>query len=191
MEVEPVTVTYPKFWKWADQILYATLVTRPTRSIVTRRSGTSQIDQSLWENLARLMGISMGVMLQAQQRQHQPNSTPITQAGRREFYSDWALAALMGYAQVYTKSGIPKTWVNFHMSKEHADKRQEILAGMMYWSKTNCIEIDTAIFFVKLAVEEMVKTKFNPGGLVPMYESAESGISPFMVIPRTTQEIEE
>ena len=37
----------------------------------------------------------------------------------------------------------------------------------------------------------MVKTKFNPGGPVAMYESAESGISPLMVIPRTTQEIEE
>ena len=51
--------------------------------------------------------------------------------------------------------------------------------------------IDTAVFFVKLEIEELVKTKFNPGGLVEMYESAESGISPLMVIPRTTQEIEE
>ena len=46
VEVEPVTITDPKFWKWADQILDATLGTKPTRSIVTRRSGTSQIDQS-------------------------------------------------------------------------------------------------------------------------------------------------
>ena len=37
----------------------------------------------------------------------------------------------------------------------------------------------------------MVKTKFNPGGPVALYERAESGISPLMVIPRTTQEIEE
>ena len=37
----------------------------------------------------------------------------------------------------------------------------------------------------------MVKTKFNPGGPVEMYESAESGISPLIVIPRTTQKIEE
>ena len=37
----------------------------------------------------------------------------------------------------------------------------------------------------------MVKTKFNPGGPVAIYESAESGISPLMVIPRTTQDIEE
>ena len=37
----------------------------------------------------------------------------------------------------------------------------------------------------------MAKTKFNPGDSVAMYESSESGISPLMVIPRTTQEIEE
>ena len=54
----------------------------------------------------------------------------------------------------------------------------------------NGIEIDTAVFFVKLKIEEMVK-KINPGDPAAMYESAESGISPLMVIPRTTQEIEE
>ena len=50
MEVEPVTVTDPKCWEWADQRLDATLVTRPTRSSVTRSSGTSKIDQAFWEN---------------------------------------------------------------------------------------------------------------------------------------------
>ena len=50
MEVEPVTVTDPTFWKWEDQILDATLGIRPTRSVVTRRIGTSQTDQSFWEN---------------------------------------------------------------------------------------------------------------------------------------------
>ena len=74
------------------------------------------------------------------------------------------------------------------MSKECAGNRQELLAGMMYWANTNGIEIDTAVFFVKLSIEEMVNC-FNPGGPVTMYESAESGISPLMVIPRTTQEI--
>ena len=46
MEVEPVTVTDPKCWKWADQRLDATLGTRPTRSVVPRGRGTSKIDQS-------------------------------------------------------------------------------------------------------------------------------------------------
>ena len=73
------------------------------------------------------------------------------------------------------------------MSKECADNRQGLLAGMMYWAKKNGIEIDTSIFLVKMAIEEMVKTKFNPGGPMAMYESAESDISPLIVIPRTTQ----
>ena len=66
MEVEPVTITDPKFWKWSDQRLDATLGTRPTRSVFTRRSGTSQINQYFWENLTKVMGSSMGEMLQAQ-----------------------------------------------------------------------------------------------------------------------------
>ena len=45
IEVEPVTVTDPKFWKWAEQRLDAIFVTSPTRYLVTRRSGTSHFDQ--------------------------------------------------------------------------------------------------------------------------------------------------
>ena len=60
---------------------------------------------------------------------------------------------------------------------------------MMYWTKTNRIKIDTSVLFVNLEIKGMLKTKFNPGDPVAMYESAESGISPLMVIPITTQEI--
>ena len=67
------------------------------------------------------------------------------------------MSALMGYAQVYTEAGIPKIWGTFQMSKEYADNCHELLAGMMYWAKTNDIEIYTAVFFVNLAIEEMVK----------------------------------
>ena len=78
MELEPVTVTDPKFWKWEDQRLDATLGTRPTRSVVTIRSGISQIDQSFWENLTKVMSSSMREMFQAQQNQQQATATPIS-----------------------------------------------------------------------------------------------------------------
>ena len=55
MKVEPVTATYPKFWKWAYQRFDDTLGTRPTRSPVTNSGGTSQIDQSFWENLTKVI----------------------------------------------------------------------------------------------------------------------------------------
>ena len=41
MKVEPVTSTYPKFWKWADQRFDTTSVTRTTISPVTNMGGTS------------------------------------------------------------------------------------------------------------------------------------------------------
>ena len=65
------------------------------------------------------------------------------------------------------------------------------MAGMIYWGTINVICIDTAVFLVKLGINEMVKTTFNQGGPVAIYETAESGISPLMVIPNTTQDIEE
>ena len=48
VEVEPFTIIDPKFWNWVDQRLDASLGKSPTRSIVTRRSGTSHIYQALW-----------------------------------------------------------------------------------------------------------------------------------------------
>ena len=93
----------------------------------------------------------------------------------------------MGYGQVYTEASIPNIWGKFQMCKECSENLQELLADMMYWARTNGIEIDTAVFFVKLAIKVMVKTKFNLVGPVEMYESAESGILPLMMIPRTTQ----
>ena len=43
------------------------------------------------------------------------------------------------------------------MSKECADNPQELLIGIMYWANTNIIKIDTAVFFVNLAIKEMSK----------------------------------
>ena len=52
------------------------------------------------------------------------------------------------------------------MSKECADNHQEIIAGMTYWDKKNGIEIDTAVLFVNISIDDMIKTKVNPGGPV-------------------------
>ena len=65
MKLDPVTATHPKFWKWADQKFDDTLGTRPTRSPVTKIGGTSHIDQSLWENLTKVMGSGIEAILQA------------------------------------------------------------------------------------------------------------------------------
>ena len=65
MGVDPVTTTDPQNWKWAEHRLDATLGTRPTRSPVTDRGGTSQIVQYYWENLKRVMGSGMVTMYES------------------------------------------------------------------------------------------------------------------------------
>ena len=124
MEVETVTSTDPNFFKWADQRLDDTLGKRLTRYPVTDRGGTSQIDQYFWENLTRVMCSGMGEILQAKQIQQQRTATHSAQVGRRDFYSDWSLTALMGYDQVYTETGIPRIWGKFNISMECADNCQ-------------------------------------------------------------------
>ena len=60
MEVGPVTATEPKFWKWTDQRLDATLGKIPTIYPVTNRDDTAHIYQTFWENLTKVMGSRIG-----------------------------------------------------------------------------------------------------------------------------------
>ena len=91
--------------------------TNPARSPVTNREGTAQMDQPFWGILTKFMGSIIGDMLQAQHIQNQTTAAPIAHVGHRKFYIDWALTALMEYAQVYTDSGIPIICGKFQMFK--------------------------------------------------------------------------
>ena len=59
------------------------------------------MNQYFWENLIKVMVSCIGKFLQALHIKQQPNAAPSAQAGHRMFYSDWSLAALIGYAQIY------------------------------------------------------------------------------------------
>ena len=90
------------------------------------------MDHSLWENLTKIMCSSIGAILQSEQRKHHPATFPGAQAGRRDFYSEWALTALMGYAPVYKESGIRIIWGKLQIAKECSDNLQELIIGMIY-----------------------------------------------------------
>ena len=84
------------------------------------------------------------------QQQQQPGSTNSVHTGRRDNYNTYALAALMGYANVFNTSGIPMIWGKFQKSKDLADNRQELKKGMECWSRMKRITIEKAILFLKL-----------------------------------------
>ena len=64
------------------------------------------------------MDRSIEAMIQEKNSQHQPAATPSAQEGLRELYSEWAITALMGYAQVYKESTILIIWGKIQMAKE-------------------------------------------------------------------------
>ena len=54
---------------------------------------------------------------------------------------------------------------------------------MECWTRIKRITIEKAILFLKLTLEDMIKRKFTPGGLVAIFESAENEINPLMILP--------
>ena len=97
----------------------------------------------------------------------------------------------MGYVNVPNTSEIPRIWGKFHQSKELTDNRQEVKKGMEFWARMKRITIEKSIFFIKLALEDIIKIRFTPGGSVLAFESAKSGITPLIVLPWGARAVEE
>ena len=182
LDVEQVTATYEEFWNWAEHRLYVTLGTKP-QNIAPSVEVPPQINSDFWENMTKMLETSKVVPHTQQTHQQHPGSTYGFQTGRRENYNDYALAALMGYANKLNTSDIPRTWGKFNQSKYLADDRQELNKGMDCWAIMKRITIDKDILFINLTVDEMINHRFTPGEPVVVFDSAENGITPLMVLP--------
>ena len=79
---------------------------------------------AFWADMTKVLGTII-VKLQAQQPQkHQPGSTHSIKKGGRENYNEYALAVLMGYANIFNTSDIPRIQGKLQNSKELADNMQ-------------------------------------------------------------------
>ena len=87
MELEAFTTTDPIFLEMGRPLFEFNIGKNSARSPGTNKSGTSQMDQSFWENLIKVMGSGIGYMLHEQWSQHQPTATPSAHTRHREIYS--------------------------------------------------------------------------------------------------------
>ena len=53
------------------------------------------------------------------------------------------------------------------------------------------IKTEKAIFFLNLALEDIIKLSFTPGGSMAVFGSAESGITPMIVLPWGARSLQE
>ena len=102
---------------------------------------------------------------------------------RRENYDDNARAALKGFSNLPLDGGVKGIWGRFQASKKTQTHRQILKRKMEGWAKTKGIAIHKGFHLSKTALDDLVDLKFNPGGAVAVYKSAEMSISPLLCLP--------
>ena len=181
LDLELVTDTDEGFWNWVEHRLDATLGAKP-QIISPEMLGPPQMTAAFWAGMTNIMGTSI-VELQYQWTQKQQlGATHNIQINRIDNYNEYALAAIMGYAIVFNISGIPRIWVKLQQSKELAENRKQSKKVMECWARTKRNKTEKAILFLNLALEDIIKLRFTPGGSVEVFEISENGITPLMVL---------
>ena len=154
--------------------------------------GAGGLDPVVLAQLSTIMGHNVGLAVTSQ-GQVQQGSQAAGQAtvGRRENYDDHARAALKGFSNVALDGGIKGIWGRFQASKKTQTHRQILKQKMEGWAKAKGIAIHKGFHLSKTALDDLVDLRFNPGGAVAVYESAEMGISPLLCLPKNSAEVEQ
>ena len=180
--VDPVTATYEVFCKWVEHPLDSTLGTKP-QNIAPAVAGPPQMNAAFWGNTTKMLATSIVSLQYQHSNQHHPGSTQSFHKGSRDKYKYYALDSLMGYSNVFNTSDIPINWVKFQHFKELSYNRHEFKKGMERWSRMKLITIGKSVHFIIMNIEDMINIMFMLGGSVSIFERAENGITPLIVLP--------
>ena len=123
LDMEPVTSTDEGSGNWVEHRLDATLG-RNSQIIAPAMAGPPLINAAFRVDMTKMLGTSIVTLKVQQPQQQKTRSTQSVQTRRRDNYNDHVSAALMGYANVFNTSDIPRIWGKFQQSKELADKSQ-------------------------------------------------------------------
>ena len=141
----------------------------------------------LLAQLSIVMGHNVGLAVTSQGRVQHGGPAAGPTGGRRENYDNHARAALKGFSNVPLGGGVKGIWGRFQASKKTQTHRQILKRKIEGWAKAKGIAIHKGFNLSKTALDDLVDLKFNLGGAVAVYDSAEMGISPLLCLPKTQQ----
>ncbi len=115
--------------------------------------------------------------------------------GTKDKYSTDKVAAPMGFAHINAAPKLPQFWKWVQASRklrgDATDTFQQIITeDMATWAYDNRCNIDIGVFLEKKTIDSIISMRFNPGGCVAQYATAEQGISVQAFQARSTQETE-
>ncbi len=170
------------FHKWARACIDATigpmlLLTRPVHA---PQPPTNPLTTATTQDLSHLATLAAefrkGVMAAIQ-----PGTAGTTLGGtaaseKRE-YDAYQKAMLQGFAHTPSPAGLPHIWYLFCQTKSLDTHRLHLRKAMQLWARNNGVSINRGVFLSKIAVDDIVNLRFNPGGSAAYYSTAEKGIS--------------
>jgi hypothetical protein len=200
LAVEAVTEGDDEYFvRWIDQRLDSTFGPRPSRGPVgiTNRD-SSALAAHDHAQLSALMAseVGKGVALGLRAVGH-GNREPTHMGGGYDTdvgkgYTKDDIAALMGFAGVYSGSNLPDIWEVFNSTRgKNIDAyRRHIYSRMKQYAYDRRIQIDLSVYLEQETIKAIVELRFNPGEGVAHLSSASKGLSILACRARTTQETE-
>ena len=107
----------------------------------------------------------------------QPGGVNLTGTSAPREYDSFQIAILQGFAHSPTPAGIPPIWSLFCQAKTTDTHRLHIREAMSLWARTAGVTINWGMYLTKVAIDDIVHLRFNPGGSAAYYATAEKGIS--------------
>jgi hypothetical protein len=92
-------------------------------------------------------------------------------------YDVFQLAILQGFAHTPSPAGLPRIWSLFCQTKATDTHRIHLREAMSLWARNTGVTINRGMYLTKLAIDDIVNLRFNPGGSAAYYATAEKGIS--------------
>lgn len=91
-------------------------------------------------------------------------------------YDKYQKAIIQGFLHSPTLAGVQPIWELFSQTKNLDTHRLHLQEAMQNWAGKRGVTITRGIHLSKIAIEDIVHLRFNPGGSVAYYASADKGI---------------
>ncbi len=139
-------------------------------------AGSTPIHQNLSSIATLAAEFGKGIMAALQPGVALGTGASATANDKKE-YDEFQRAILQGFAHTPTPAGLPTIWSLFCQTKSADTHRLHIKEAMNQWARNAGVTINRGMYLTKVAIDDIVNLRFNPGGSSAYYASAEKGIS--------------
>jgi hypothetical protein len=143
----------------------------------------------VWKQMAKSISTSFASAAAAMKPPATDEGDTSYELGGR-LYDKFQMATVKGFAHVYDLADVPAIWALFQYTKHLETHKDNLRRKMMAWAtssqRSEQVTIDRSFFLPDTTMKEILSLQFNPGGIVPEAEEADSGLSLLICRARTT-----